>query len=286
MSKSVSYSQYSMFKNCQHQWYLTYVKGIREFKPSIHLTFGTSFHETLQNYLDVMFNVSGKQADEIDLSLYLKERMKENYVKTVSDVGNHFSNPQELTDFHTDGVMILEYFKKHRSEYFSKKNTELVGIEIPIESPVTEGVRIKGFIDFVLYHKLSDTYTIFDIKTSTKGWGDKEKKDQTKINQILLYKKYFSQLRGVPEDKIDVEFFVVKRKLPVVSEYTVKPIQEFRPANGTRKVREAFEDFTNFVNTVFDSEGNYKDQEYPKNVTRLCDWCIFGKNSELCNKKV
>ncbi len=288
MSKSVSFSQYSLFKNCQHQWYLTYVKGLRDSKPSIHLTFGTSFHETLQHYLQVMFEESGKKADEIDLNLYLKERMKENYTNTLKGK-DHFSNAKEMTEFYEDGVAILDFFKKRRAEYFSKKNTKLVGIEIPIESKVTDevdGVYIKGFIDFVLYHELSDTYTVFDIKTSTKGWGDKEKKDQTKINQILLYKRYLSQQLNVSEDKINVMFFVVKRKVPAVSEYPIKRIQEFVPANGTRKVKEAYEDFAGFVNEVFTKEGEYKEQSYTKNVSNLCKWCIFNDKPELCDKKV
>lgn len=289
MSKSVSFSQYSLFKQCGHQWYLKYVKGLREFTPSIHLTFGTSFHETLQYYLEVMYNESGKKADELDLGAHLKERMKENYVKTLSEVGGkHFSKPEELTEFYEDGMAILNFFKKRRGEYFNKKNTKLVGIEIPIESKVTDqvdGVFIKGFVDFVLYNELADTYTVFDIKTSTRGWGDKEKKDQTKINQILLYKRYLSEQLNVPEDKIDVLFFIVKRKVPAVSDFPIKRIQEFKPANGTRKVKEAYEDFAGFVNEVFTPQGEYKDQTYPKNVSSLCKWCPFNDKPELCDKK-
>ncbi len=42
------------------------------------------------------------------------------------------------------------------------------------------------------------------IKTSTRGWGDKEKKDETKQFQLVLYKKYYSQQFNIPEDNIDV----------------------------------------------------------------------------------
>ena len=44
-----------------------------------------------------------------------------------------------------------------------------------------------------------------DIKTSTKGWDDKTKKDETKQLQLVLYKKYYSQQFGVPEDDIEIE---------------------------------------------------------------------------------
>lgn len=287
MSKSVSYSQYSLFRQCPHQWYLTYVKGFREFKPSIHLTFGTSFHETVQHYLQTMYEKTGKEADEIELDSYLKQRLVENYKQATAN-GVHFTTPQELSEFHSDGAAILSFFKKNRAEYFSKKNTKLVGIEIPINAKASteiENVTIKGFIDFVLYSELADRYTIYDIKTSTRGWGDKEKKDQTKINQILLYKKYFSELKGVPEENIDVVFFIVKRKVPEISEFPVKRIQEFKPANGTKKVKDAYQDFSEFINEVFSKDGEYIDQDYKKNPTRLCNWCPFDNKPELCDKK-
>lgn len=286
MGKSVSFSQYSMFRQCPHQWYLTYVKGYREFKPGINLTFGTSFHETLQHYVKVMFEDTLKKADEIDLEGYLKERLIENYTSTAK--GKHFSSPEELSEFHGDGVAILRFFKKRRAEYFGRKNNKLVGIEIPINakaSPEIENVEFKGFIDLVIYNENSQKYTIYDIKTSTRGWSDKEKKDQTKINQLLLYKRFFSLLRNVPEDKIDVVFFVVKRKVPEISEFPVKRIQEFIPANGTKKVKDAYEDFTEFVNTVFTKDGEYIEEEYKKIPTKLCDWCPFNDKPELCNKK-
>lgn len=233
-----------------------------------------------------MFEDAQKKADEIDLGAYLKQRLVENYSSTAK--GNHFSTPEELSEFHADGVAILDFFKKRRAEYFGRKNNKLIGIEVPINakaSPDIENVDIKGFIDLVIFNENSQKYTIYDIKTSTRGWSDKEKKDQTKINQILLYKRFFSQLRNIPEESIDVMFFVVKRKVPEVSEYPVKRIQEFVPANGTKKVKDAYTDFTEFLNEVFTKDGEYIEQEYKKCPSRLCDWCQFGNKPELCDKK-
>ncbi len=87
--KSVSYSQYSIYKQCQHQWYLNYIKKLKIFKPSVHLTFGTSFHETMQDWLKVMFEDSAKKADEMDLAALLKERMYENYKEALEEQRNN-----------------------------------------------------------------------------------------------------------------------------------------------------------------------------------------------------
>jgi len=289
MAKYVSYSQYSQYTQCPRQWYLNYGLGLRENKPSVNLTFGTAFHETLQNYLDVMYTKSVKEADEIDLGAYFKNKFSTLYAATFLSNKEHYSNPEEMQEFYDDAVAILEYFKKNRRKYFSSKGTELVGIEFSIYTPAYDGakVNIKGAIDLILYDKETDKYTIYDIKTSTRGWGDKEKKDQIKLNQILLYKRYFSQLKNIPEDKIDVMFFIVRRKVYENSEFPIPRISEFKPANGKRKVQQAVESFTNFINEVYGGEGEVnKDKEYPCNPSKLCAYCPFDNKPDLCDKKV
>ena len=284
-SKTVSFSQYQMYKNCPYQWYLTYVKKAEPFKPSIHLIFGTAFHETLQNYLKVMYEQSATAADKIHLPTYFKSRFIELY-KQNSNAG-HFSTPEELSEFYEDAIAILDFIKKKRNLFFKKKNSELVGIEIPINGPVVEeieSVKMKGFIDLVIYDKILDKYIIYDIKTSTRGWSDYEKKDQTKVNQILFYKRFFSVLRNVPEDKIDVQFFIVRRRINEELEYAPKRVQEYIPAHGTKKVKNAFEDLQGFVRDVFTLEGEYQEKEYPKNIDK-CKFCPYLSRPDLCNRK-
>jgi hypothetical protein len=285
-NKTVSYSQYSIYKNCPHQWYLNYVKKLQPFKPSIHLIFGTAFHETLQNYLQVMFDKSTDEADKIHLPTYFKTRLIELYEENSKE--GHFSTPEQLSEFYEDAVAILDFFKSKRSLYFSKKNTKLVGIEIPIMEPILEGVnnvKFKGFIDLVTYDKVLKKYTIYDFKTSTRGWSDKyEKKDQTKINQILLYKRKFAEMKKVSEDDIEVQFFILRRKINEDAEYAAKRIQEFVPANGTKKVKEAIEDVQNFMRDVFTPEGTYQDKQYPKN-TNKCKFCPYLDRPDLCDRK-
>ena len=284
-SKTVSYSQYAVYKQCNYRWYLEYAKGLKIFKPSIHLIFGTAAHETIQNYLQVMFDKSATEADKIHLPTYFKTKLMELY-KANAHAG-HFSTPQELSEFYEDAVAILEFFKRKRNLFFSKKNSKLIGIEIPITGPIVEGydkVTMKGFIDLVIYDKALDKYIIYDIKTSTRGWSDYEKKDQVKVNQILLYKKFFSNLKGIPEDKIDVQFFIVRRKINENLEFAPKRVQEFKPANGTKKVNDAFEDIQNFVKDAFTVEGEYQEKKYPKNIDK-CKFCPYIDKLELCDKK-
>lgn len=284
-NKTVSYSQYSIYKQCPHRWYLEYVKKLKIFKPSVHLIFGTALHETLQNYLRVMYEDSATAADKIHLPTYFKIKFIELY-KQNSTIA-HFSSPEELSEFFEDAIAILDFIKKKRTLYFKKKNCELIGIEIPISGTIVEGietVKMKGYIDLVLYDKVLDKYIIYDIKTSTRGWSDYEKKDQAKLNQILLYKRYFSVLRGIPEDKIDVQFFIVRRKLNENLDFVPKRVQEFVPAHGVKKVKSAFEDLQSFVKDGFTLDGEYQEKVYPKD-TGSCKYCPFINRLDLCDRK-
>jgi len=288
--KAVSYSQYSIYKQCPYQWYLTYIKKESSFKPSIYLVYGTAMHETIQTYLQTMYDKSAKAADEIDMNKLLEERLVATYKESISENNNeHFSTKEELKEFLADGQTTLDWFKKNRGKYFSKKNTELVGIEIPILQPVIEdipNVLMNGSIDFIIYDKVLEKYIIYDIKTSTKGWTDYEKKDQTKLNQILLYKRFYSKVMNVPEEKVDVMFFIVKRKVFSHPDFPTYRIQEFVPANGKRKVQEAMDDFSNFIRECFTPQAKYNtERTYPKNIDS-CKFCPYTNKPDLCDKKV
>jgi hypothetical protein len=250
--------------------------------------YGTSMHEVIQDYLKVMYEKSGKAADDLDLNKMLEDRLVANYKEAISENNNeHFSTKEELKEFLADGQATLDWFKKNRAKYFTRKSSDLVGIEIPILYPVIEdipNVLMNGSIDFIIYEKAIDKYTIYDIKTSTKGWSDYEKKDQTKINQILLYKRFYSKALNIPEDKIDVKFFIVKRKVFVNPDFPTYRVQEFVPANGKKKVQDAFDDLSSFIRECFTPNAKYNtERSYIKNINS-CRFCPFTNRPDLCDK--
>jgi hypothetical protein len=65
--KNISYSQLSMYDQCPKKWALQYRDGHKISEQSIHMVFGTALHETLQMYLDTIYNESGVAADGLDL---------------------------------------------------------------------------------------------------------------------------------------------------------------------------------------------------------------------------
>ena len=283
--KNVSYSQLSMYTQCPKKWALQYRDGHKIREQSIHMTFGTALHETLQMYLDVMYNKSGAEADRIDLEADFQERLRNCYAEAYKqNKRQHFSSPEELREFYSDGIEIINYLKRNRGKYFSKRGWSLVGCEIPIVlAPSMRLPRVKymGFLDVVLYHEDTDKFVIIDIKTSTRGWNDKAKKDKSKQHQLVLYKKFFAEQYKVAMDKIEIEFFIVKRKLYESQDFVIKRIQQFRPPSGKTSVNRATESLKKFLDNCFTSEG-FNQKTMPATINNNCKWCPYHK-THLCD---
>ena len=283
--KNISYSQLSMYTQCPKKWALQYRDGHKVREQSIHMTFGTALHETLQMYLDVMYNKSGAEADRIDLEADFEERLRDCYASAYKqNKKEHFSNADQIREFFDDGVAIIEYIKKNRNKYFSKRGWSLVGCEVPIvlsPDPRLSRVKYMGYLDVVLYHEGTDKFVIIDIKTSTKGWGPRERKDKSKQYQLVLYKKFFAQQYNVPVSNIDIEFFIVRRKLWESQDFPIKRVQQFRPPSGKTSINRATESLEKFLNNCFTSEG-FNQKEMPATTNNYCKWCPYHK-THLCD---
>ena len=284
----VSFSQYSMWSSCPQQYKLSYIDGLSESSSNIHSVFGSAMHETLQEYLSRCLRISKSQADKnMNTKEFLKEKMREFFIKESNDGANPICSKEELVEFLEDGYLILDYFQKSKNfnNFFSLKDDELVAIEQPINTKILENVNFMGFIDFIVRSKKTGRYRITDFKTSTKGWSKYQKSDPIKNSQILLYKKFYAELIGISPDIIDVEFIILKRKVAEVEDFTIPRISKHVPASGKPSINKAWKGFSEFVESVFDSEGKYRtDIEYPKKPSKLCGWCEFFERG-LCDGK-
>lgn len=293
--KNVSYSQMSLFRQCPHRWKLQYKDKIKAFTSSIHTVFGTAIHETMQEYLTVMYETSGAKADLLNLESKFQEYFINEYQKQYKSNNNeHFSSAVEMREFFEDGVAILNWFKKKRSKYFTTRGWHLVGCEIPLviaPDKMRNNVLYTGFLDVVMYNEKTDTFKIIDIKTSTRGWKERDKKNEDKQYQLLLYKQFFAEQYQIPIDKIEVEFFIVKRKVldwddeNIMSPHQAYRVQQFSPASGRIKLGRANKAIKDFISECFNSGGNIKDVEYPKSPSKWnCGFCPFKEDLNLCGE--
>jgi RecB family exonuclease len=136
-------------------------------------------------------------------------------------------------------------------------------------------------LDVVLYHEPTNKFRIIDIKTSTNGWNAKAKKDENKQFQLILYKKFFSEQFNVPLENIDIEFFIVKRKLYENTDYPIPRVQEFKPASGKVKLNKATRALEEFIQRAFDKNGHANVNHQPT-PHKNCNWCPFYK-THLCS---
>jgi len=276
----ISYSQLSTFTACPKKWQRKYIDKEAPFLSSIYTVFGTAFHETLQEWLTVLYKEKIKDAMEMDLEKLLYKNIVEEYQKQRESSNDSFSSPEELQLFYLDGIHILEYIKKHRAIYFSRKEVYLAGIETLLYVKLQNNTYFKGFVDLVLYDKDLDMWEIVDIKTSTKGWNKWAKSDESKTAQILLYKHHFSEQFGIPIEKIKVNYFIVKRQIPIDPEFPAmaRRVQQFAPPSGKIKTGKALRSMKHFIEVAIDSEGNYLDKQHittpSKHTCRFCEFSI------------
>ena len=277
-TKKISFSQFQLYSNCEYQWYLSYVQKEGYQSPNINMVFGTTFHNTIQQYLKLYFD---NQHTNFNWELFYQEKYSEEYQKQFeNNKDTHFSSAKELDEFYNDGKTLLSYIIENIKSLFNNKEYKLVGIEIPIIHKIKDETYFRGFIDICLYHIKSGTYMLYDIKTSRSGWTDSQKKDGTKISQLILYKKYFAEQYNIPIENIKTEYFIVRRKTYKTQYGTTKPVQSFTPADGKNTLNKVTKNFNKFLD---ESLINPKDK-YFKNK-ESCKYCPFTKNTELCDKK-
>jgi len=285
-NKYVSFSQYSMYYKCPRSWKLAYVDNLRKKESNIHLVFGTSMHEVIQDYLEMIYNQPHLDAESVDWKAKLLQTMN-----TIADDernlidGKRCMTDEEFAEFIQDGNEILDYFLQEdvRRKYFSKTRHTLSGIETSIDLEVRKNVGYIGFLDVVLFDKINQKYKIIDLKTSTRGWNKWQKADESKTHQLLLYKVFYAKEFNVPLDKIEVEFIILKRKHDPDDVWSGDRIQRFVPPHGSMSSKEAWTSFNTFLNESFTKSGDYNmDYSFPKTPgknKKNCRWCEFAKKS-------
>ena len=277
-----------MWAQCPHRWKTAYIDGKREFSDSIHTLFGTSMHEVIQGFLTVMYEDTAKAAEALPLEDMLRTRMKRNFESVLENNGGEmFCTEKDMVEFYGHGVDILNFIRKKRAQYFSKKGYELIGIEVPLEYDLPNGIKFIGYIDVVIKDTVRDVIKIYDIKTSTMGWNKYMKADKNKTDQLLLYKQFYSKQFNHPMDKIEVEYFIVKRKLYENVDFPQRRVQKFTPANGKPSINQVVKRLDEFMSESFKSDGEYNTEHiYRKEPSKKnCRFCDFNQ-TEFCDAGV
>jgi hypothetical protein len=281
----ISYSQLSMYNECPLKWKLNYVDKLSLSESNIYLIFGTAMHEVLQTYLEVMYNDTIKRADMLNLEEMLRDKLIEQFKIASESDGKPPCTKEDINEFFKDGCDIIDFFKKKRGQYFSRRGYKLIGCEVPIEVDLENNIKMVGYLDIVILDEITDRIKIYDIKTSTMGWNKWQKKDENKTQQLLLYKKFYSEQYDHPIDRIDVEYFIVKRKLWENLDFPQMRVQKFIPANGTPSINKVSRRLDVFLNEAFTNEGEHKTDMIATPSKKSCRYCEFNQ-TEYCSQGV
>jgi len=288
--KVISYSQASMYESCPKKWALKYKEKIRPPDQNINLLFGICIHEVIQEYLEEMYNNTVVSADSMDLISMLQSKFSEQYKKLYKkNQSTHFTDPVEMHEFFTDGSLILKEFKSKRGKYFNKRGWFLVGCETPISilpDKIKKNITFRGYLDVVLYHEPTNTIEIIDLKTSTRGWRPKfEKKDELKNLQLVVYKKYLSDIFGFELKNIKIKYLILKRKLYDNIDFPQSRLQEHSPSDGRNTIMKAEKLVTNFINEAFDENSKIKDKKFEAKPSKWnCAFCPYSEDLKTCGQ--
>ena len=88
-------------------------------------------------------------------------------------------------------------------------------------------------------------------------------------------------------DKIEVEYFIVKRKLYENVDFPQRRVQKFVPANGKPSINQVVKRLDEFMSESFKSDGEYNTEHiYRKEPSKKnCRFCDFNQ-TEFCDAGV
>jgi hypothetical protein len=285
----VSNSQLTLYSQCPLHWKLRYIDRLSINHGSIHTLFGTAMHNTLQDYLTILFNKSIKEAESLDLYKMLLDNMVEEFTKIKDTHNVHICTKEDLVEFYNDGVEIIKEFKAQRTSLFNTDEYDLIGCEIPLDVEISNGVKCIAYLDVVLCNKKNGMIKIIDLKTATYGWNKYAKTDKAKVNQLVLYKYLYATQYNIDITTIDIEYLILKRKLYENAKFKINRMQKFTPASGHVTVGGVVRSLQKFVTEAFLLTSEYNmSAKYGscKGVgNKNCTYCEFKNKPKLCDPK-
>lgn len=273
LHRHISWSQYRMWKECQHLHWLQYHDKLKVFEPSKYMDFGSSVHYTAED----VFNLSleGKEVD-FDLEYRFVEHMNETIGKNHPHYNPDWAiTPEELdVMLHSGKECVTELidFIRNDPEF---EGWEVFSVEEDLELPLSDSMpewKFKGFIDLVL--KKGKKYYLLDYKTCSWGWGRDKTQNPLYMGQIQAYKHYFMKQHPEIESTRDVKlgFVLVKR-----TGKAGKRIQLLKTSAGEKTLGNIETELTSMAR-AFEKGMHMKTGRYD---TKACTRCSFF-NTEHC----
>lgn len=206
--------------NCVGKYYeLVNIKRLKPWKNSPDTLFGTLIHNSVQDVL------SDKRTAE-EASAHLKKVWGRLF--TLFKLDPKFKNHGAI------GEKITLYIKGFLTRTYGKFTVK--HIEYKIKKKLDDFPQdFKGYIDIVIQLE-NGKYIIADFKTANSVYYFEQYRDKIKDYQIILYKKFYSELENVSLEDIETSFIVFEKTLE-----SKKPVQIIEVGSSPVKMKNANE---------------------------------------------
>ena len=236
-----SHSRVECFKNCPYQFKLRYIDNLK----------------TLDEY---------EPQDALKLGTAVHTGIQVDVDTAIKD---YFMSYPIITDKHVDEAIKIEMMCNKARAILPLDMSEF---EVPLHDKT-----FTGFIDMLTIHEDGKVFDIYDFKYSNNI--DK----YLESPQLSIYKYYAEKILGIKVDKL---YFVFLQKVGIRQRKTETQVQ-FRT-----RLRETLKDAKVQIVEVPYNENHVLEfmhqqeiiteaVDYPKNQTRLCDWCSY---QSFCEK--
>jgi hypothetical protein len=262
----ISYSKYSLYKDCGHRYYLENIIEAPDFIPSIYAYFGDAIHDSLRKGIEHKLN----EEERINNFVYV-------FKKLVMDNLQGYPDFNKQKEFTNQGIEILKLIPTER---LSEKYI-FIGAEELIVETMYNNYSFVGFIDLILKNKLTGKYIIIDWKTSTFPWDvDEKKSNKIFLSQMMFYKYFYSLKKGIDLKDIECKYVVLSR-LKSREDNSYGAIQNVEIDTNESDMEEVLEDLAKTTRDMFIRK-TFKKAKL-ENRKDSCRFCPFNKNHKLCN---
>lgn len=282
----ISFSEFSLFRECGHKHLIQKYLGLDEEPPSIHLYFGNAIHEAIEKTFEDHFSTQ-KRVEHF--TAFFRKAMIENMQGTTEF--------DELEDFTNQGINILTNLdvKALLEQY------EIISVEEPLYEKIHGIFYFKGFIDLVCKDRKTGRYVIVDWKTASEPWN-MYWKNQNKnfLMQMKLYKYFWARKNNIDLSQIDTKYIVLSRlKNKKNPEEGYGPIYEVPMSSTMGEIRQSVDALADTLSKihieqlfpkakfVFDYQGNPTkdlDGNYVIDDKKSCRFCKYqGGKHPLCS---
>lgn len=260
--KKLSYSQYRNWLQCPHLHYLISVSKEIPYPDNDFTAYGYPLHETLEKMM-LEYALNQKKDSEENYQYFL-EKYQENVQKilkegSATEEDLTYDNVIKFANAGAEHLKNVYEFLENKFGEFEVISVEESYDEI-LEDIETENYqfRFRGMMDLIIRTNDGKLH-IIDWKTSNNGWSKWRKEKKLYLDQLHLYKYFYSKKNDVPMGQISAHFIIL--------ESTSKEMDMVSVYDSEKEIKRVIENLKKMVFNAFER------QWWPKKgmCGRFCD---------------